>query len=144
MLDLDKEIIRRAPKGSVHRLAALFEVSAACIKRIRNGSRGLPGQNGLGMRPWEIHTRDLIETWRTRQLARIEAAYQRALASVDNDEPITLEPETTEEAVSRLPDAPGSVVLFRGALVRKPPAPPIAPSVPMQAKSKGGLFYDRR
>jgi len=51
--DWAKEMIRRAPADPVvvYRLAALFGVSRSYVKKIRDGSRGLPGQNGLGMRP---------------------------------------------------------------------------------------------
>ena len=144
--DLDKEIIRRAPGGfgSIARLAALFEVSRGCIEKIRSGERGLPGQNGLGSRPWVIRSRELVETWRTRQLARVEAAYRRALERIDSDQPITLEP-TTEEALSRLPGAPGSLVLFKGALALKPQAPPPpAPTARPIPARRVGLMYDRR
>jgi hypothetical protein len=147
--DWTKEMIRRAPGGfgSIARLAALFDVSRGCIEKIRSGERGMPGQNGLGSRPWVIRSRELVETWRTRQLARIEVGYRRALDCVDNDQPITLEPEpTTEEALSRLPGNPGSLVLFRGALTikPKPDAPTAAPMAPTPAKSERGVFYDRR
>jgi hypothetical protein len=118
----DKEIIRRAPAGSAGRLAALFNISPAYVKKIRHGSRGLRGQNGLGMRPWLLRARDLLEKWRATQHERIEGAYRRALECIDKDEAvrITLEPIGRDEALSLVPGKPGSLALFKGALARKP------------------------
>jgi hypothetical protein len=49
-----------------------------------------------------------------------------------------------DEALSLVPGEPGSLGGVRGALARKPPAPPPAPTVPMPAKTRVGVFYDRR
>lgn len=145
--DWQKEMIRRAPEGfeSVYRLAAMFGVSRSCINRIRNGTRGLPGKNGLGMRPWELRERELLETWRAREHARVEASYRRGSECIDKDQPISLEVEPTdEEALSRLPGKPGTLVLFKGRLALIPYVPPPAPTAPVPAKTTAGLFYDRR
>jgi hypothetical protein len=145
--DFQKEMIRRCPAGDVWRLPATFDVSRHYVKKIREGAKGLPATEGMAARPWLIRARHLLEKWRTRQLARIEAAYQRALACVDNDEAISIKIEPTrDEALSLVPGEPGSLVLFRGALAikPKPTAPPATPTGPMPAKSQAGLFYDRR
>jgi hypothetical protein len=145
--DWQKEVIRRAPTEPVvvHRLAALFDVTRSCVKKIRNGSRGLPGPNGSGMRTGLRRTRNALEKWRTIQHERIEAAYRRALEKIDRDEAVSvaLPPLSRDEALSLMPDKPG-VVLLDGALAIKPAAPPPAPTVPMPAKSQAGVFYDRR
>jgi hypothetical protein len=132
-VDVDKEIIRRASTGAVPRLAQLFDVSQSYVEKIRNGSRGFPAPCGLGMRPWLLRSKALIDQWHQNRLEQIERAYQRALQSLDRD-----------EALALAPGEPGSLVLFRGALALKPAAPPVTPTVPMPAKSQAGVFYDRR
>jgi hypothetical protein len=91
--DIDRELIRRAPEGlAAHfKLMKVFGLSFSGVTRIRNGSRGLGLQNGLGSRPWQLHSRELVERWRVRQLERVEAAYRRAVEAIENNLPIPLE-----------------------------------------------------
>jgi hypothetical protein len=142
--DMDNEIIRRAPKGAVSRLATLFRRTPRHIKRIRSGACGLPLQNGLGARPHVLRELDLIEQWYERYLAKGAAMRRRALECVAKDEPISLEVEPTdEEALSRL-GKPGTLALFKNRLALIPYVPPPAPTAPVPAKTTAGLFYDRR
>jgi hypothetical protein len=145
--DMDNEIIRRAPKGAVYRLAALFHVSPRQIKRIRSGDRGLPLQSGLGARPHLLRTQNALDKWRTHQHAQTEAKYRRGQECIDRDEPVSIT-LTREEKMALMPCAPGELGVFEGALVIKPrtppPAPPAALRASVPAKSQSGLFYDRR
>lgn len=145
--DMDNEIIRRAPKGAVPRLAERFRVSPRHIKRIRSGASGLPLQNGLGARPHVLREREQVEQWHARWLALGEAKRLRALERIDKDEPVSVT-LTREERLALMPGEPGSLGVFEGALVIKPrtppPAPPAALRASVPAKSQSGLFYDRR
>lgn len=86
--NIDRELIRRAPDGLgvAIRLADLFGLSLSGVHRIRSGSRGLPCRNGLGSRPEQLKTRELVERWHARQLAQTESQYRRALEAIEANE----------------------------------------------------------
>lgn len=86
--DIDRELIRRAPDGLgvAIRLADLFGLSLSGVNRISSGSRGLPCRNGLGSRPEQLKTRELVERWHARQLAQTESQYRRALEAIEANE----------------------------------------------------------
>jgi hypothetical protein len=136
--DLDREIMRRAPNGSAWRLAPLFRVSVAYVRKIQNGTRGLPGLNGLGMRPELLKSRAGLDKWRTTQHERVEATYRRGLECIEKNEALSV-------AIEKI-DA--SFGLFKGAVTLKPRMPTTASRPPVAAvptvPSKTGLLYDKR
>jgi hypothetical protein len=132
-------------------LAEAFDISTRYVRQIQTGTRGLPLGNGLGARPWQLKNRELVLEWYRGRRERDDAARDRALAEIDQGEPLSALPDLTEHA-----PAPS---LFRGAhpMKRRPAKPiinarlftlrgpqePPTEGLPEQTLAGPSLLYDR-
>lgn len=112
------------------RTALLLGCSTSTVRKHRAGTRGLPGKNGLGSRPWLLKDQQLLDQWRERELQRVEQAYQRARQQIADDQPVTLLPAEDPE-----PDAH----LFRGIRMK-----PVHTPVTSKPAPDPFVLFDRR